>query len=182
MLKDPYLLLQPRMFYNSAENEQNICRGLMPLVEKVLNKNSVMVEIGSFAGVSSEVFAQHVKHISCVDLWTTYHEIGEAELIAEGERRFDEFASKYKNVKKIKGDSVSSSTLFEDNSLDFVYIDAYNEYSQVVAEIKAWLPKIKKSGYIGGHDVCMHQVRNAVVDTLGDVFESFEDTSWLVKL
>jgi predicted O-methyltransferase YrrM len=182
MLKDPYILLQPRMFYESAEREQNICRGLMPLIEKVLTKNSVMVEVGSFAGVSSEVFAQHVKHLHCVDLWATYYEIEDIEILREGERRFDAFASNYKNVTKIKGDSVQTASKFDNNSVDFVYLDAFHELDTVKAEIQAWLPKIKKTGYIGGHDIIMHQVRQAIIETLGDVYQSFEDTSWLVKL
>jgi predicted O-methyltransferase YrrM len=176
------LLDQPRMYYESAEREQNVCRGLVPLIEKATTKDSIIAEVGSFAGVSSEVFARSVKQIYCVDLWTTYTEIEDPTILIEGEKRFDAFMKRYKNVTKIKKDSVAAAADFEDGFFDFVYLDAFHELDTVKKEIRAWVPKIKPGGYIGGHDSIMWQVRTAVEEELGKSYETFKDTSWLFKL
>lgn len=43
-------------------------------------------------------------------------------------------------------------TEFEDESLDFVFIDGDHSYDGVKLDIKLWLPKVKKGGWIGFHD------------------------------
>lgn len=50
--------------------------------------------------------------------------------------------------------SGAASYLYENGSLDFVFIDANHEYSAIAADIDAWLPKVKKGGIIAGHDFC----------------------------
>jgi hypothetical protein len=41
---------------------------------------------------------------------------------------------------------------FEDNSLDFVYIDGNHRIKWIIADIYEWYKKIKPGGFIGGHD------------------------------
>lgn len=41
---------------------------------------------------------------------------------------------------------------FGDGSLDFVYIDADHSYVGVRRDLELWYPKIKRGGYIAGHD------------------------------
>ena len=48
--------------------------------------------------------------------------------------------------------SLESAKLYPDRSLDFVFIDASHEYEDVKQDILSWYPKIKKGGYIAGHD------------------------------
>lgn len=45
-----------------------------------------------------------------------------------------------------------ASTMFEDNSLAFVYIDANHQYDHVKKDIELWYPKVKKGGVLAGHD------------------------------
>lgn len=42
--------------------------------------------------------------------------------------------------------------VFEDNSLDFVYIDGNHAYDWVKQDIQLWWPKLKKNGLLMGHD------------------------------
>ena len=55
----------------------------------------------------------------------------------------------------------------DDNSLDFVFIDAGHEYEDVLEDIECWLPKVKIGGHIMGHDINQAQVRRAVNEKLG---------------
>lgn len=64
-------------------------------------------------------------------------------------------------------DSVACAALFDDASLDFVYIDGSHEYEHVLADIEAWLPKVKKGGMLAGDDYsCYPGVRQAVDEWL----------------
>jgi hypothetical protein len=51
-----------------------------------------------------------------------------------------------------------------------------------VQDINAWRNKVKKGGYLAGHDIYMEEVLRAVKDTVGGPIETFADTSWIIKL
>jgi len=42
--------------------------------------------------------------------------------------------------------------MFEDESLDFVYIDGNHAYDYVKQDMEMWWPKLKKGGLFAGHD------------------------------
>ena len=42
--------------------------------------------------------------------------------------------------------------LFEDDSLDFVYLDGNHAYDFIKQDIELWYPKVKKGGLVAGHD------------------------------
>lgn len=52
----------------------------------------------------------------------------------------------------VQSDSVAASVLVRDQSLDFAFIDGDHSKTGCLADIDAWLPKIKNGGWIGGHD------------------------------
>lgn len=60
--------------------------------------------------------------------------------------------------------SVIASKKYEDESLDFVFIDGNHSFEEVVLDINNWLPKIKKNGILAGHDYTdeNYAVKNAV--------------------
>jgi len=70
-------------------------------------------------------------------------------------------------------DSVEAAEDFKDQSCSFVFIDGGHMYSQVCADIKAWLPKVKTGGILAGHDYNSDGVKRAVdgnlkVNTMGN--------------
>lgn len=76
---------------------------------------------------------------------------------------------------------------FEDGSLDYAFIDAEHTYEGCLEDIKAWLPKVKKGGWIGGHDLDnlprFPGIRQAVEEVFGeDGFEVDGDHTWFVRI
>jgi len=58
---------------------------------------------------------------------------------------------------------------FENDSLDFIFIDADHSYESVKRDIKLWTPKVKTTGMIFGHDLNWGSVARAV----GESFHHF---------
>ena len=55
-------------------------------------------------------------------------------------------------VELVKSDSVVAATKFEDNSLDFVYIDGDHSLQGIMFDTYAFTPKIRIGGICAGHD------------------------------
>jgi predicted O-methyltransferase YrrM len=74
-------------------------------------------------------------------------------------------------VNVIKGHSLEVVSKYEDESIDFCFIDGSHEYEDVKADILAYLPKVKKGGILSGHDYdrIWAGVIQAVDETLGQV-------------
>ena len=122
---------------------------------------SHVVEVGSWKGRSAAFMSVEIinsnKNIKfdCVDTWKGSIEHTTYDVITE-EKLYDVFLSNIEPVKHIinpiRMTSIEASKLYEDNSLDFVFIDASHEYEDVKEDILAWLPKVKKGGVLAGHD------------------------------
>jgi predicted O-methyltransferase YrrM len=78
--------------------------------------------------------------------------------------------------------TVEASKNVQDGELDFVFIDADHSYSAVLADIKAWAPKVREGGYITGHDCDMPNVKKALIEIFGEGgYETAQDEVWYVK-
>jgi SAM-dependent methyltransferase len=120
-----------------------------------------IVEVGSWKGRSAAFMAVEIinsnKNIKfdCVDTWKGSIEHTTYDVITE-EKLYDVFLSNIKPVNHfinpVRMTSIKASKLYEDNSLDFVFIDASHEYEDVKEDILAWLPKVKIGGILAGHD------------------------------
>ena len=122
-------------------------------------------EIGVFAGdLSSRLLKNTQLSLLMVDSWAEhgggdYAESGDfhATLTQDMQNTYMQMAinkTKFaENRRKvIKNSSVEASNSVENGSLDFVFIDADHSYNGCKADIKAWYPKVKKGGYLCGHD------------------------------
>jgi hypothetical protein len=74
----------------------------------------------------------------------------------------------------MRSTSLAVASKVPDESLDFVFIDADHSYECCLADIKAWLPKIKPGGFISGHDYDNTDypqwgVKRAVEEVFGEV-------------
>ena len=118
-------------------------------------------EIGVFKGKYSQELldANPNLHLYGVDPWElAAHPEG---VFKGGEKQelFDniyEEAKKrltpYKNFTFVKKYSMDALKDFEDNSLDFVYIDAGHDFVNFTLDLDGWLKKVRPGGIISGHD------------------------------
>ncbi len=160
---------------------------LVPLISAIEGSGLTMVEVGSFTGESTEAFALSgkFKQITAVDAWS--NDVKSEAFVhcdmALAEQLFILRTYKYKIIRRMRSPSILASHQFPDHSIDFVYIDADHEYNNVSDDISHWLPKVRQSGYIGGHDFSIYFP--GVVMAVQEVFPNpilFPDSSWLVKL
>lgn len=160
-------------------------RGLLDLASE-FPENTIMAEIGSYAGESTLLFFKSgkVKQLFAIDPWkggynyATSPEVSDFVLV---ENAFDE-RIKGMNVVKLKMTMQEALELLPE--LDVIYIDGNHAYEYVVSDIKLSLQKIKKSGIICGHDY--NDVSAGVVCAVNEMFgkpdKIFSDSSWMVKL
>lgn len=77
-------------------------------------------------------------------------------------------------------DSRATPDFIEDGTLDFYFIDASHTYKNVKKDILAWTPKLKKDGWMIGHDIDYPSVSQAVKDTIG-FYEVGPDNVWIAR-
>lgn len=161
--------------------------------EIVLNSkdDSHFVEVGVWKGMSACFMAVEIINsgkkikFDCVDTWEfveTSTEITEPQF----ESLFEIFESNIEPVKDqiniIKSLSWDGAKLYEDNSLDFVFIDAGHDYDSVMKDLKAWYPKIKDGGIIAGHDYHFNiGVYPAVNEYFGETNVRQVGSCWLIN-
>ncbi len=162
---------------------------LEPLIA-LLPSRAVVVELGVFSGEGTEQFIRNPKiaQILCVDQWTGGYDpddmASNADMVT-AERAFILRTCGDPRVFPLKLSTVDAAEQFLWPAADLVYLDADHRYDAVVADLRAWLPKIKPGGFIGGHDYgwpTHPDVQRAVDDVLGPPDIVFPDTSWLKRV
>lgn len=123
---------------------------------KTLHKNNLIgVEIGVMKGYNSYNIIKllSIKHLYLVDPYFQGYTDGirkldysSCEIIAR--KLLKPFKNKITFIKK---DSSSAIDDIPDN-LDFVYIDGNHQMEFVLKDCELYFPKIKKGGFLGGHD------------------------------
>ena len=74
-------------------------------------------------------------------------------------------------VELVRKKSTEAAPDFEDESLDFVFIDAIHDYENCFNDIAHWHHRVRKGGYVMGHDwehPGFPGVQQAVVEHYGD--------------
>lgn len=134
----------------------NVTRDDLASLFAELNFN-LGVELGTEAGLYAEVLCKANPNLQlfCVDAWTAYKgyrdHVTQSKLDGIYRQAFDRLHP-YHQCKLVRGFSLQMVDEFEDESLDFVYIDANHEYRQVVDDISVWQKKVRKGGIVAGHD------------------------------
>jgi len=115
-------------------------------------------EIGSFKGeFAKEIIENWGGNLFMVDVWrglgdeykdASNHNI-HTNAYAEAMKSIEGYEDR---AVMVRGSSQVVSEMFEDDCFDFVYIDANHAYDFVIQDIELWYPKVKKGGYLLGHD------------------------------
>ena len=123
------------------------------------NFNGKGVEVGSFEGVFSKVILESFKgQLYLVDVYRAltdeeYSDLSNHKFHMDAYRTAMENIVGYEERAHIlRMKSEKAVELFNDESLDFVYIDANHKYEYAMADINMWYPKVKKGGIVSGHD------------------------------
>jgi hypothetical protein len=91
----------------------------------------------------------------------------------DGYKKVCTFMPWFKQLKVIKLPSLEAASLFRNGYLDVVFLDADHSYDAVIADIKAWMPKIRKGGIICGHDYSKEILPRSDVYGVNDAVDDF---------
>lgn len=138
-------------------------------------------EVGVFAGYYSEVLCKNIEglDLTCVDIWGwgKYKRAEEECLV-----RLKPYGCRI-----IKKHSVEAAKEIPDGSLDFVYIDAAHDHENVMKDLIAWTPKVRKGGIVSGDDFYKFPnsgntgVMTAVTEFASDNHYNLNITEWDLK-
>ena len=140
-----------------------------------MHNNANFVEVGSWQGKSAAFMAVEIINqnknikLNCVDTWEGSIEHTNDEIIKQN-LLYDTFLSNIEPVKHIinpiRMASRDAARTFEDNSIDFIFIDAAHDYESVREDIYSWFPKLTPGGIMAGHDKTWPGVVKAVNEFL----------------
>lgn len=153
-------------------------------------KYDTILELGSWKGRSSHALLsgaqKHGGKVICVDTWQGADDV--RDLTNTLAKQEDVFAVFMKNVGQFhnlvvnKKRGLDAAKDYEDNSIDFIFIDAGHTYEDVKADIAAFLPKCRK--VLAGHDYDRNTwmgVCQAVDEAFGEP-DGVVDSIWWVDL
>lgn len=160
------------------------------------NKEYKMIEIGSYMGESTMMFASSnvFKEIYTIEPFKNVD--GKIEGFNQKndynwDTIYNEFQTNtrfFNNISLHKDFSYNVADKFEDKSMDFIYIDGDHSYDQVKQDLEMYLPKLKDNGVIGGHDynkknkLYIKNTIRAIDEIVGKPDKVFIDSSWLKQL
>lgn len=129
-------------------------------------------EIGVADGRFSEILCKNIPglKLNCIDLWAPYEKSwrtkeSQNKAYLEAVKKLRKF-----NTNIIKKPSIEASLDFEDESLDFVFIDGSHTFDHAMTDIIIWSRKVKRGGIVSGHDYC-HFTDSGVIEAVNKYCE-----------
>jgi predicted O-methyltransferase YrrM len=172
----------------SIMRDNKSSEGLIDMIKDLGDTSKMrMVEIGSFIGESTIIFAEHFNHVIAIDPFQPDYHKEDPTSKFNFDEVYDEYirrTSPYKNIKTIRLTSDDAVDVLKDELFDFIYIDGIHTYEQVIIDIDNYLPLVKPGGIIGGHDYIgpWVGVRQAVDEKFGEPDKTYKDASWIKRL
>ena len=152
---------------------------MRPALEQLRNKRGLIgAEIGVYQGNYALIYLKDldIKEVFLIDPYIKYENyeryasvtLTEAEKIAHASLSIYE-----KKIKWIKMKSAEAAELFDDESLDFVYIDGNHECQPVLQDVTLYYPKVKTGGLVSGHDFRL-EAKNHVFSAIKEFCEKHD--------
>jgi predicted O-methyltransferase YrrM len=119
-----------------------------------------IVEIGTNQGTG----ALHFRHgspkprILTIDI----HKSAKHELIAKH------------NIEQVVCESAQYATQIEDKSIDILFIDGGHTYAQLIADVTAWIPKMKEGGIVLLDDVRLAEYPIGIPTGMSEAWDEIE--------
>ena len=144
--------------------------GLCDLVTHLFQQQETIVglEIGVASGWTMNHFLQNLSNLQLtgIDPYIGYmdgnikiaQEMLDAQYLA-AQDNISDFAPRGKILRGYSQDFVN---LFEDKSLDYIFIDGDHSYEGALRDCELYFPKIKNGGVFAGHDWSFEGVQKAV--------------------
>jgi cephalosporin hydroxylase len=156
---------------------------------------AAFVELGCWRGKSSCFMAEAIKasgkpiRFYCIDIWTgtPHHKwMRDTAARAGGDmlglwRDNLQRAGVLDFATPIQEDSARAARHFADGSVDFVFVDADHRFENVVADVRAWRPKLVAGGVMAGHDFDMPDVARAVRQEFGPDGFAVTGRTWIAE-
>lgn len=154
-----------------------------PVWSTIIEQRGLKVgaELGVGYGGNAEYMLRNTAIVKLygVDPWPDWKFTSE-ELYQYVCERLAPYGDRYQHIFKRAEDATGDVP----DSLDFVYVDWNHDYETVVKGLRAWIPKVRIGGILGG-DGYYHGVKLAVDDLcreLGwEVFEESASVWWVEK-
>ncbi len=146
-----------------------------------------MIEIGSYVGESTLIFADRFKEVVSVDPYINDYDLDD---LACHHAPFDKVYEQFirntvsvPNIKSIRETSQNAFSILKEQEWDIVYIDGLHTLEGAWYDIEHYKTLIKPGGFICGHDYGWGNVRHAIGQLLDDkVDATFKDGSWIKQL
>ena len=112
------------------------------------------VEVGIFEGNFSILLLENtaLEKLYCVDSWLQKYMRPRVDAKKIQATSLNRLQAHKDRVEILNMDSLEAAKQIEDESIDFIYIDADHRYEPVKADLNAWWPKVKTGGCLAGHD------------------------------
>lgn len=162
------LLKEHKRHPEGGDSNSNYIQGLLELIEYTKDSNTKLLEIGSFHGISTEVFL--LSNLEVVSIDPLVEDIYSIEFLDK--------CYKYPKFSCIQGYSPQGLEILRDNIFDISYIDGSHSFEDVKKDIEVSQRLVKPMGWITGHDFSM--VCNEVLKVSSQV-KQFSDDSWAIR-
>ena len=164
-----------------------------------LQNNSTFVEIGVWKGRSVCFLGEQLKlknktsKIFAVDTYkgSLNEEAHQKEVSKLGGSTLPLFLSYISDlglseiISPIEKNSTEASLIFDDESIDAIFIDGDHSYEGVLSDLNNWFPKMKKISVMSGHDFWAPTVKRAVLEFFKNKnieVHGVSSSCWLVKI
>lgn len=127
-------------------------------IHSILEKTNVEKMYGvdpyvNYGGIEEEPFKKDMVYLFK----------GKKEILNNSDKINEKFDELYQHTRKklhihglkvelMRLTSVEAAKKFKDSELDFVFIDGAHDYKNCLIDIKTWYGKVRKNGFIMGHD------------------------------
>ena len=180
--------------HNSFKEAQSR-REFLEHIHNFLPENSVCVEIGVEGGSFSQLMVETLapQKLYLIDPWEPGYDKNSPVTHYGGgpQRTAYSTVENMAHVQTVFSREIESGQVelkrgfsydvvddFPDDYFDFIYIDATHIYESVKADLNAYLPKLKKSGVMAGHDYFSNNGVFSVIPAV-DEFVRTHNFKWL---